>query len=312
MLFENLKILNLKAGCLINSDQTAEVLLIRTCQRTIAVAVSEKIYELQDENKSSDYLEGCDAYKFLLETICGLKSKMLGEYDIVSQFKKEFLAFLSVKNRDTRLIKIIEKLLKDAKEVRTKYLQGICQLSYSGISRKILLNHCQQHTIRQKIVITGTGHLCEELIKLLFKKFDLIIVGRNQKRLDFLKNTYKISTLEFSKVNELVINPYIINTIGANLEIFAEEFFNKWKTLHQRNFKVFIDLGSPSIVNTRLTTSDSVYRLDDIFAETAKLSSDKTDKITRAYSHIKILISQKQLNIKSNNHLAAAMEICLV
>ena len=69
--------------------------------------------------------EGQMAYMFLLETICGLKSRMLGENEIVSQFKEAFALYLAKEDKNPYIIQVFEKLFKDAKEIRTKYLDRI-------------------------------------------------------------------------------------------------------------------------------------------------------------------------------------------
>lgn len=292
MFFKKLKLLNFAAGTHIDLKPDGQVLIIKTCQRIMLIGISDSIYQYKNLPDCSDFLTGEGAYQFLLETICGLKSKILAEYEIVSQFKKELQNFLKEKNRDSRIIKIMEKIFKDSKEIRTNHLQGICQLSYSGISRKILLKFCQSTSEKETVIITGTGKLAEDLIKLLYKKFNLIVIGRNIDRLDELSNIYNVQILNLSQISTLKKFPYIINTIGAEVILFDENFFEPWLK-NQISNNLFIDLGSPSSIKTALTPKQGVYHLEDIFQETSRLTLDNLDKINGAMVDIKILVSKR-------------------
>lgn len=294
MHIDKLKLLNFKAGSNINICPNGKSLTIKTCQRIMVIGVDENLGEYESVNGCTDYLTGAPAYQFLLETLCGLKSKILAEYEIVSQFKQDFQTFLNSPQKDSKIIRIMEKLFKDAKEVRTHFLLGICQLSYSGISRQLLLKHYREsNEMRPQVVITGTGKLAEDLIKILNKKFDIIVVGRNESRLSELKETFNISPKNISSINEHTNQPYIINTIGTDEIIFDHHFFTTWDSEHQDQ-KVFIDLGSPSSIRTNLKIHNNVYHLDDVFAETSKLTKDHFDKINNAFLHIKLLVNKRE------------------
>lgn len=305
MYLDKLKLLNFKAGSHLNFNLGGQALIIKTCQRIMVISMSEQISHQKAHVGCTDFLSGSSAYQFLLETICGLKSKILAEYEIVSQFKQDFQTFLSLTNRDSRLIKVMEKLLKDAKEVRTHFLLGICQLSYAGISRQLLLKNCiDDSTSKQKVVICGTGKLAEDLIKILFKKFDLIVIGRNKARLEELSKSFNIIPKEISQLGSLVNESFIINTIGAEEVLFDDLFFKTWQSL-QKSKKIFIDLGSPSSIRTSLKIESDVYHLEDIFSETSKLTKDNFDKINNAFLHIQFLVNKRETLLTQKNEFVA-------
>src|SRR5690606_16003183 len=116
----------------------------------------------------------------LLEIICGLKSKLLGENEIVGQFKASYHNYASTKNKSTELLRIIEKLFKDAKEIRTDYLLGLCQKTYSSIARK----HIVSINKADHVLILGSGQLAEDLINQFKKKVTVFISARNTQKVE--------------------------------------------------------------------------------------------------------------------------------
>src|SRR5690606_35521963 len=140
--------------------------ILKTCQRTVIVSLEAHSDLL---NNCTHVNQGTEAYRYLLEVICGLKSKLVGENEIVGQFKDAYKAYLQNGNRDNRLISILEKLFKDAKEIRSQYLVGLCQKTYSSIARK----HIVGKQNAKQVLILGSGSLAEDLINQFKKKTEV-------------------------------------------------------------------------------------------------------------------------------------------
>jgi hypothetical protein len=78
---------------------------------------------------------------------------------------------------------------------------------------------------------------------------------------------------------------HIVNTVGTEDVLFGESFFSEWSQsslLNGRDSKLFIDLGSPSVINTSLSEAQGVLRLEDIFRQSAKMNIEKMEKISQA------------------------------
>jgi len=99
-------------------------------------------------------LEEGAAYQLLLEILCGLQSPMLGETQVLGQFK----AFLGSIDEDHAWIRRVgQRLLTDARDVRTKHLQGLGSRSYGSAVRRDLAD------VSHAVVI-GTGKLAAEVL----------------------------------------------------------------------------------------------------------------------------------------------------
>ena len=269
------------------SKSNADRFQMATCQRTLIVSLKRQP-ELEPELTSlTQFSTGPEAYQYLLEIICGLQSKLIGENEIVGQFKKAHQQFVQMDEKDTKLLKIIEKLLKDAKEIRTSYLLGLCQKTYASITRK--------YVMAQKadcIVILGSGSLAEDLINQFKKKTRTLICARNINKVKNLVNTHGIEFIPWSERASLVSYPFIINTIGVETPLYDKNFFIGWKSLHEN--KLFVDLGSANTIDPECFDYPELIGLDQIFEEGAVHEGHKLEKISAARNHMRKLVDKRE------------------
>jgi glutamyl-tRNA reductase len=93
--------------------------------------------------------------------------------------------------------------------------------------------------------------------------------------------------------------PLIVNTIGTKEVLFDEAFFQRWMHLHIPN-QLFIDLGSPSVIETSLTEAQGVMRLEDIFKQSTQLNVEKVGKVHKAKEAINILVETRRSHFTLN------------
>ena len=128
----------------------------RTCLREVLFTQSAD--PLQDAGGSTPgiLVEG-RAYKLLLEILCGLQSPMIGETQVVAQFKG-FLAGLPHEHAWIR--RTGQRLLADARQVRTAHLQGLGSRSYGSAVRRCI-------GPSERPVLIGTGKLASDILPYL-------------------------------------------------------------------------------------------------------------------------------------------------
>ena len=298
-MIDSLNVINLKANTPVNTGN-GEVFVLKTCQRTLVLGFGQlPFYHLEDQNNIRDVFTGNAAYIFLLETICGLNSEVLAEYEVVGQFKEAYQNYLKLDFRNTHIINLLEKLFKDSKKVRTEHLTEIGQLSYAGITRKMIHSRISE----SDVLIVGSGAMAEDLIKLLKKKHRLFITARNSEKVQELAALYSLEVIPWNEFGIYKNFPSIVNTIGADEILFDHQFFLQWREAESAtslkndlNSKLFIDLGSPSVINTTFTESDGVLRLEDIFHQSTKLNIEKMEKISRAKDSINLLAQNRRMS----------------
>lgn len=274
-MLNGLKLWNFSSGSLLDEELMSNAFVLRTCQRTLVLAYN--IFPFHHQNiPKHDLVSGQDAYLFLLETICGLKSKLIGENEIVGQFKEAYKIYATSTLKDTKLLLILEKLFKDAKDIRTQYLIGISQKTYASLTRK----HLIQKARAAHVVILGSGAMAEDLINQFKKKALVSICARNTERVAELAKLHQLNVIPWDERHTLSKEAFIANTIGHQSVIFDESFFTEWKNTHTSC--LFVDLGSPSVIRTNLTLEEGVVRLEDIFNEGAIIESQKQAQIALA------------------------------
>ena len=95
-------------------------------------------------------------------------------------------------------------------------------------------------------MITGSGQLTEDLLKVLHRKFDLHLLARNKEKVAKLKETYDFKVIAWEEFNEAINFGSIVNTIGSEDILFDEGFFKTFLLLNGQK-KSFIDLGAPKL-----------------------------------------------------------------
>jgi glutamyl-tRNA reductase len=296
---EGLNLWNFSSGALGSDDLFLNAFVLKTCQRTLILSYDNFPFKNSTLPSFQRY-QGAEAYLFLLETICGLKSKLIGENEIVGQFKEAYQNYAQSTLKDTKVLRIIEKLFKDAKDIRTKYLIGISQKTYASITRK----HFIQRAKADHILILGSGMLAEDLINQFKKKAKISICARNESKVEELAKNHQINVIPWSKQDSLHLEPYIANTIGHESVLFDSHFFNKWNSIHKT--KLFVDLGSPSVIKTDLNASDGVIRLHDIFNEGAIVEGQKQHQLNLAKNAM-LELTEKRMNLFQKKLLTPQM-----
>jgi glutamyl-tRNA reductase len=95
-----------------------------------------------------------EAYQHLLEVICGLHSPIVGETEVLHQFKV-FADGLGP--RDAGWKEICSRLLADARTIRARHLIGLGSRSYGSVVRRYLRD-CR------RVAVFGTGMLAKDIV----------------------------------------------------------------------------------------------------------------------------------------------------
>lgn len=273
---DKLSIVNLPATSDLPELDGKNIFTLTTCQRRLVIGRGRLLQSMPCT--CFEFYVGVEAYQFLLEVICGLKSHLLAENEITAQFKNAYNEYSKREGKDTGLLLLLEKLFKDAKEVRSQFLNQLGQQSYASITRSFL----SKKIVEGEVLVLGSGGLAFSLAKLLKKKYRVSIAARNE-----IKQNEICSVFNLQKENWAGTTPFykykaIINTIGTEDVLYDDNFFNDWLTPE----KLFIDLANPSPVQSIKTFNEGLIRLEDIFRESDQRSEEKQHKIALAKEFI--------------------------
>ena len=123
---------------------------METCQRTVWVYPSFLVTSERFKSDQSplpvgvEFLEGADAYAFLLNMATGLLSEVRGETDVFGQMKEFWSEFERASLSSEAAAPVfsalqpwIQKMYEDTKEIRAHYLQNVGAGSYGSLVRKL-------------------------------------------------------------------------------------------------------------------------------------------------------------------------------
>ena len=186
----------------------------KTCMRTIVCFDEPQLSHVATKARllgiELEILKDGEAYQYLLEVICGLKSEITGETQVLGQFKN-FLAGVEKSHRNFYLnhYSLFQSLLQDCKELREKHIQNWGGSSYGSLTRRMLENVSH-------VSVLGNGQLAQSLLPWMKEK-TVNIHGRNPRSEEEL--TLDLSAFQSSHqgLRSLVVAAPVQNTFLTEL-----------------------------------------------------------------------------------------------
>lgn len=132
-----------------------------TCLRQVAVGLTN-FNQPALENQDQVFTD-LEAYRLLLEIVCGLHSPILGETEVFGQFKR-FVDELNQSDKEAKaLMPALRQVVSDAKLIRHQFLTGLGSQSYGSLVRREIPAKTPVH-------ILGGGQLAQKILPWLSKK----------------------------------------------------------------------------------------------------------------------------------------------
>src|SRR5260370_1347906 len=205
---------------------------------------------------TAEVFRGQDAYRFLLEVICGLNSPLLGETAVMGQFKEFSLhAKFARTPWGAFLRQFTSNLLIDAKRVRHDHLQGIGSQSYGSLVR-------QQIKGMPTVAVLGAGKLAREILPWLIGKTKVRLFYRNwQHAKDLLKEYPEIQLDQYSEADANWMQAEAGLVIAAPLKATRVE---GWARLQGTSFSKCLDLRGEAYSDPLAMTAPVIH-LHELF-----------------------------------------------
>ena len=146
-------------------------LQVHTCQRSLHVCV-ELPGSAERTQDDADVLRGQQAYEFLLQFATGLKSAVAGETNVFGQLLAAWRAHANRADEAQTLAPVLDRLIRDAREIRARYLQGIGGQSYATLARRLLAPGPGA-----RVLVAGYGELGRSMPG-KFSRTDLAVFNR--------------------------------------------------------------------------------------------------------------------------------------
>lgn len=199
---------------------------------------------------------GHEAYRFVLEVVCGIHSPMIGETEVMGQFR-DFC--FNADYPDTAWGNFLQQLnndiLTDAKRVRHQFLHNLGSQSYGSLAHRFLKE-------LPSITLIGAGKLVREMLPWLAGEKRVRVVNRSLDSPEALRREFPgIETADLDAVD--AHDPAVAGlVIAAPLSALEIE---RWIARQGTSFARTLDLRGES-AGDPLTLDGEVIDLNGFFA----------------------------------------------
>jgi glutamyl-tRNA reductase len=231
----------------------------RTCVRQVALVDDSAVIP---PNAQAWHDEA--AYAHLLEVVCGLHSPIVGETEVLHQFKV-FTESLSGAHAQWR--ELCGQLLADARAIRAAYLIGLGSRSYGSAVRRLVQS-------APRVAVIGTGVLAQKLVPFLARAGRGIdLWGRRPEcSITAAGLTYRVLTAPRLDVEEptaiVVAAPIAADAIAGLSSRYRERL-------------LLIDLRAEGVADPPPPVAP-IVTLADIFAEFEAVARENSDRVAAA------------------------------
>ncbi len=258
-----------------------EIMLLSTCNRVEVYTVAES-YESMNRlileflqlkgvdvrlRRNSFFLEDKHAVAHIFRVASGLESMVVGETQIVNQFKEAYRIAKELQCTGKVLNRLYEKALRTAKRVRTETGIGKNAVSVSYVAVE-LAKRIFGNLAKTKVLLVGAGEMAELSAKYLKKlQAHLFITNRTYERAVELAKELEGHVLRFEELSEH-LHEFDIVIVSTGSKKFIIDASMVKKAIRKRNYKpiFFIDISVPRNVDPEVNKVDEVflYDIDDL------------------------------------------------
>ncbi len=178
---------------IINTKRSADIAVPKyplglqwaTCLRQINILSGAEFSLIRGGLRpGQEVYRGVDAYRFLLEVVCGLHSPIIGETEVMGQFR-EFCARTDFPSTPWgySLRQLMNELLTDAKRIRHQYLHNQGSQSYGSLAARYLKGI-------PAVVFLGAGKLVREMLPWLMAQAKVTVVNRSLRSAERLREDH--------------------------------------------------------------------------------------------------------------------------
>lgn len=165
-----------------------------TCLRQIAILNRAELGLTRNLITSGqEVYRAHEAYEFLLQIVCGLHSPIVGETEVMGQFREFSLRTEFPTTAWGHFLRqFTNDLLTDAKRIRHQHFRSSGSQSYGSLARRSLKQ-------LSSVTFLGAGQLTKDMLPWLLEHHDVTVANRNLPNAAALRETYpqiKITDLQ--------------------------------------------------------------------------------------------------------------------
>ena len=285
------------------SDSIESFFALSTCNRTEVYFYSNSLNATSVAEKTLEFL-GCsqllknDLYFFegsqAIEHMCcvasGLDSQVLGEQEILGQFKKSIQSFIELNVLKGALKRLTDEIISIAKAARTETHVGFNPLSVSGLSLKIV-KEIFEDPAQQKLTIVGAGQMALSVLESFHDNGiqDIHAINRSKKTLE-INSSLSIETSPLSQLGALIqTTDILVTSISSPLPIIGKGLIEQAMKARKNKPMLLIDLGVPRNIEDQVRDLEYAYlfTIEDIELVTQENLEERSEEARKALKLIK-------------------------
>jgi glutamyl-tRNA reductase len=308
-------------------DSIDSFFTLSTCNRTEVYIFGSSSSASQIAQKtleffgSSDFLnndlyffKGNDAIEHMCNVASGLDSQVLGEQEILGQFKRSIQTYIQLGSLKGEFQRLTDDIISIAKAARSETQIGFNPLSVSGLSLKIV-QEIFEDPAQQKLTIVGAGQMALSVIENFYNNGikNINAVNRSKKILT-INSSLSIETTHLSQLGALIKNTDILVTsINSPLPIIGKGLIEQAMRERKNKPMLLIDLGVPRNIEDQVRDLEYAYlfTIEDIELVTQENLEERSFEALKARDLIQNRIeslNQAKANKYSRNEAYAALK----
>lgn len=277
-----------------------ELFVVSTCNRSEFYAVTDNPQEMVElyckytQGSAEELLpvmtqyQGEQAVQHLFEVAAGLKSQILGDFEIIGQIKIWFNRFKKHGSVNTYLERLVNTAIQISKKIKnqTCLSNGAASVSFAAVH---YILQTQNNISNKNILLFGIGKIgrntCDNLIKHTQNEH-ITLINRTREKADLLSQKYQVLVKDLSELKEeLSKTDILIVATGANTYTITSDMIVKDKKM------TIIDLSMPENVcpslaqreNIQLINVDGLSKMVDETIDARKQEIPEAKKIIEEY-----------------------------
>jgi glutamyl-tRNA reductase len=249
------------------AEQMEGLMIISTCNRTELYGFAQHPFQLiqklcahsqaslEDFEKFGYIYKNKEAINHIFNVGTGLDSQILGDFEIISQFKKAFILSKKYNLVNAFIERLQNSVIQASKRVKneTELSSGATSVSFASV--QYILNNVKN--ISQKnILLFGTGKIgrntCENLIKHTDNKH-ITLINRTKEKAQQIAGKFNVLVKNFSELTEeLSQTDVLVVATGSKTPTINKDILPKDKEM------LILDLSIPKNVDENVKTIKGV------------------------------------------------------
>jgi len=249
------------------AEQMEGLMIISTCNRTELYGFAQHPFQLiqklcahsqaslEDFEKFGYIYKNKEAVNHIFNVGTGLDSQILGDFEIISQFKKAFILSKKYNLVNAFIERLQNSVIQASKRVKneTELSSGATSVSFASV-QYILSN--VKNISKKNILLFGTGKIgrntCENLIKHTDNKH-ITLINRTKEKAQQIAGKFNVLVKNFSELTEeLSQTDVLVVATGSKTPTINKDILPKDKEM------LILDLSIPKNVDENVKTIKGV------------------------------------------------------